>query len=68
MTREGMPVAAPDPALESYVAAIEGHLRARRGVEHILTPRDFALARAWCTGYYLRERVRRSNREQCGDG
>jgi Arc/MetJ family transcription regulator len=43
-------VTGPDPELESYVAAIEGHLRARRGVEHILTPRDFALARAWCTG------------------
>ncbi len=46
---EGAP-AGPDPELESYVKAIEGHLRARRGVEHILTPRDFALARGWCTG------------------
>ena len=36
-----------DPALEAYVEAIEGHLRARRGVEHILSPRDFALARGW---------------------
>jgi hypothetical protein len=36
-----------DPELEAYVEAIEGHLRARRGVEHILSPRDFALARAW---------------------
>ena len=36
-----------DPGLEAYVEAIEGHLRARRGVEHILTPRDFALARGW---------------------
>jgi hypothetical protein len=36
-----------DPAVEDYVAAIETHLRARRGVEHILSPRDFALARAW---------------------
>jgi hypothetical protein len=35
------------PAVEEYVAAIETHLRARRGVEHILSPRDFALARAW---------------------
>src|SRR4051812_29435532 len=34
-------------ALEEYVSAIETHLRARRGVEHILSPRDFALARAW---------------------
>ena len=36
-----------DPELEGYVEAIEGHLRARRGVDHILSPRDFALARAW---------------------
>ena len=36
-----------DPGLEAYVEAIEGHLRARRGVDHILSPRDFALARAW---------------------
>lgn len=36
-----------DPDLEAYVEAIEGHLRARRGVEHILSPRDFALARRW---------------------
>ena len=36
-----------DPAIEAYVSAIETHLRARRGVEHILSPRDFALARAW---------------------
>jgi hypothetical protein len=36
-----------DPAVEEYVSAIESHLRARRGVEHILSPRDFALARAW---------------------
>jgi hypothetical protein len=34
-------------AIEEYVSAIETHLRARRGVEHILSPRDFALARAW---------------------
>ncbi|MCI0571220.1 MAG: hypothetical protein L0Y66_10745 [Myxococcaceae bacterium] len=38
---------APDPELRAYVEAIEGHLRARRGVDHILSPRDFALARAW---------------------
>lgn len=36
-----------DPAIEEYVSAIENHLRARRGVDHILSPRDFALARAW---------------------
>ena len=36
-----------DPELEAYVEAIEGHLRARRGVDHILSPRDFALARGW---------------------
>ena len=34
-------------AVEAYVEAIEAHLRARRGVDHILSPRDFALARAW---------------------
>jgi len=36
-----------DSGLEAYVEAIEGHLRARRGVDHILSPRDFALAKAW---------------------
>jgi hypothetical protein len=36
-----------DPAIEGYVSAIEDHLRARRGVDHILSPRDFALARTW---------------------
>ena len=39
--------AVKDPGLEAYVEAIEGHLRARRGVDHILSPRDFALARGW---------------------
>jgi hypothetical protein len=33
--------------VEAFVQAIETHLRARRGVDHILSPRDFALARAW---------------------
>ncbi len=33
--------------VEAYVEAIEGHLRARRGSDHILSPRDFALAREW---------------------
>jgi len=36
-----------DTAVEAYVEAIEAHLRARRGVDHILSPRDFAQARAW---------------------
>jgi Arc/MetJ family transcription regulator len=36
-----------DPGVEAYVEAIEGHLRARRGTLHILSPRDFGLARAW---------------------
>jgi hypothetical protein len=36
-----------EPGVESYVEAIEAHLRARRGVEHILSPRDFGIARAW---------------------
>jgi hypothetical protein len=35
------------PAVQAYVEAIEAHLRARRGVDHILSPRDFALARSW---------------------
>ena len=39
--------AAPDGEVEAYVEAIEEHLRARRGVDHILSPRDFAQARAW---------------------
>jgi hypothetical protein len=42
--REGL---VPDTAVEAYVEAIESHLRARRGAEHILSPRDFAQARAW---------------------
>jgi Arc/MetJ family transcription regulator len=36
-----------DVAVEEYVEAIESHLRARRGVEHILSPADFGLARSW---------------------
>jgi len=39
--------AARDREVEAYVEAIEEHLRARRGVDHILSPRDFAQARAW---------------------
>ena len=35
------------PDVRGYVEAIEAHLRARRGVDHILSPRDFGLARSW---------------------
>jgi hypothetical protein len=37
-------------AVEAYVHAIETHMRARRGLDHILSPRDFALARSWHAG------------------
>jgi len=33
--------------LEAYVDAIETHLGARRGARHVLTPRDFVLAKSW---------------------
>ncbi len=33
--------------LVAYVEAIETHLRVRRGVDHTLSPRDFALAKGW---------------------
>jgi hypothetical protein len=33
--------------LDAFVEAIEATLRARRGKEHVLSPRDFALARGW---------------------
>lgn len=36
-----------DADLEAYVQAIEGHFRARRGADHVLSPRDFGLARSW---------------------
>lgn len=36
-----------EPGLEAYVLAIEKHLSSRRGAEHVLSPRDFAMARAW---------------------
>jgi hypothetical protein len=36
-----------DGGLEAFIDAIETTLRARRGKEHILSPRDFALARGW---------------------
>jgi hypothetical protein len=38
---------APDAALEAFVSAVEAALRERRGKEHLLSPRDFALARGW---------------------
>ena len=36
-----------DPDLGAFVEAIEAALRSRRGREHVLSPRDFALARGW---------------------
>jgi len=36
-----------DEDLEVFAAAIETALRARRGKEHALSPRDFALVRGW---------------------
>jgi hypothetical protein len=36
-----------DEGLEAFVQAIEAALRTRRGVERVLSPRDFALARSW---------------------
>jgi hypothetical protein len=36
-----------DAGLEAFVEAIEATMRARRGKEHVLSPRDFALARGW---------------------
>lgn len=33
--------------LDAYVDAIESHFRTRKGAEVTLSPRDFALARAW---------------------
>jgi len=36
-----------DAGLETFVEAIEAALRSRRGREHVLSPRDFALARGW---------------------
>ena len=38
---------AGDEGLEAFVSAIEAALRAHRGVEHVLSPRDFAIARGW---------------------
>jgi len=39
--------AGADPALESFVEAIETTFRERRGVPYDLSPREFALARGW---------------------
>ena len=36
-----------DPELEAFVEAIETAFRTRRGKEHVLHPRDFALARGF---------------------
>ena len=36
-----------DETLVAYVEAIEAGLRTRRGADHVLAPRDFALARGW---------------------
>ena len=36
-----------DPELEAFVEAIESAFRARRGKDHALAPRDFALARGF---------------------
>jgi hypothetical protein len=43
----GSPPAARDPGLEAYVEALEAAFRSRRGVEHVLSPREFAQARGW---------------------
>jgi hypothetical protein len=36
-----------DEGLTAYVEAIEALFRARRGKDHALSPRDFALAKSW---------------------
>jgi hypothetical protein len=36
-----------DPGLESFVEALEAAMRGLRGVDHALSPREFALARGW---------------------
>ena len=38
---------ARDPELEAFVEAIEQAFRARRGKEHVLAPREFALAKGF---------------------
>lgn len=36
-----------DKELEAFVVAIERHFSAKKGTQHVLSPRDFALARGW---------------------
>jgi hypothetical protein len=36
-----------DAEVTAFVEAIEACFRARRGTDHVLTPRDFALAKSW---------------------
>jgi hypothetical protein len=36
-----------DPGLVAFVEALESELRTRRGVDHVLSPREFAMARGW---------------------
>ena len=43
----GTPPPDRDPGLESYMEGIETAFRGRRGVDHVLSPREFALARGW---------------------
>ena len=43
----GLSEAERDPELEAFVEAIEAAFRARRGKDHVLAPRDFALARGF---------------------
>ena len=43
----GGPGDSRDEALVAYVEGIEAVLRTRRGADHVLSPRDFALARSW---------------------
>jgi hypothetical protein len=38
----------PREDVNEYVNAIEAHFRARKGQDHVLTPRDFGLAKGWC--------------------
>jgi hypothetical protein len=37
----------PDEGFTAYVEAIEASFRTRRGKDHALSPRDFALAKSW---------------------
>ena len=39
--------APPDGELVAYVESIEDSIRAQRGKDHPLSPRDFALAKSW---------------------